>query len=98
MTGGGNDANPNHRNPNAGCATWGVKNSSLNINSMGTATSDGPSPMYTQSYVYTEGSYTGKPPSQVLWQDVLFIVFCICLVSFSLFCGVGVVVGELIVS
>ena len=48
MTGGGNDANPNHRNPNAGCALWGTKNSSLNINSMDTTTSDGPSSMYTQ--------------------------------------------------
>jgi alpha-amylase len=65
MTGGGNDANPAHRNPDAGCATWGTKNSSLNINSMNTApSSDGPSSMYTQSYVYTEGSYTGKPASQ----------------------------------
>ena len=37
MTGGGNDANPNHRNPDAGCATWGIKNSSLTMNSKGTA-------------------------------------------------------------
>lgn len=64
MTGGGNDANPNHRNPGAGCATWGTKNSSLSINALGTAPETGPSPMYTQSYVYTEGNYTGKPPSQ----------------------------------
>lgn len=64
MTGGGNDANEKHRNPNAGCATWGGKNSSLNMNSLGTAPESGPSPMYTQSYVYTEGSYTKKPPSQ----------------------------------
>lgn len=67
MTGGGNDVNPYHRNPNAGCATWGGKNSSLNINAVGTAIAkfeDGPSPMYTQSYVYTDGAYTGKPPSQ----------------------------------
>eukprot|EP01038_Epipyxis_sp_PR26KG_P016006 gene16006-21720_t len=64
MTGGGNDANPYHRNPSAGCATWGIKNSSLVMNSKETAASDGPSPMYTQSYVYTEGTYTGKPPSQ----------------------------------
>ena len=64
MTGGGNDANPFHRNPNAGCATWGIKNSSLSMNNQGTAIAGGPSPMYTQSYVYTEGSYTGKPPSQ----------------------------------
>lgn len=64
MTGGGNDANPHHRNPNANCAPWGTKNSSLSMNSLGNAIADGPSPMYTQSYVYTEGSYTGKPPSQ----------------------------------
>jgi alpha-amylase len=60
MTGGGNDANPNHRNPNAGCAAWGIKNSSL-VTSTGSA---GPSPMYTQCYVYTESPNTGKPPSQ----------------------------------
>ena len=60
MTGGGNDANPNHRNPGANCATWGIKNSSL-VTSGG---AEGPSPMYTQSYVYTESPYTGKPPSQ----------------------------------
>lgn len=64
MTGGGNDANPAHRNPSANCAPWGMKNSSLTMNSKGTATADGPSPMYTQSYVYTEGNFTGKPPSQ----------------------------------
>lgn len=65
MTGGGNDANPDHRNPDAGCATWGIKNSSLNINSFDTAIDlIGPSPMYTQSYTYTEGTYTNKPPSQ----------------------------------
>lgn len=65
MTGGGNDANPYHRNPSAGCAQWGRKNSSLSMNSVGTAISPaGPSPFYTQSYVYTEGKYTGKPPSQ----------------------------------
>jgi alpha-amylase len=65
FSGGGNDVNPNHRNPNANCATWGTKNSSLNINNQGTApSSSGPSPYYTQSFVYTEGSYSGKPPSQ----------------------------------
>jgi alpha-amylase len=67
MTGGGNDANNYHRNPNAGCTTWGTKNSSLNINSLGTNIEpfeNGPSPMYTQSYVYTEGTYTKQPPSQ----------------------------------
>lgn len=64
MTGGGNDANPYHRNPNAGCSTWGIKNSSLNINNQGSAIDVGPSPMYTQTFAYTEGEYTGKPPSQ----------------------------------
>ena len=64
MTGGGNDANPYHRNPDAGCSTWGMKNSSLTMNSKGTAKADGPSPMFTQSFVYTDGAYTGKPPSQ----------------------------------
>jgi alpha-amylase len=64
FSGGGNDVNPYHRNPGAGCATWGTKNSSLNINNQGTAIADGPSPYYTQSFVYTEGKYTGKPPSQ----------------------------------
>ncbi|RYG69973.1 hypothetical protein EON64_01395 [archaeon] len=64
MTGGGNDANPQHRNPNAGCATWGGKNNSLSMNSLNSAIETGPSPMYTQSYVYTESNYTGKPPSQ----------------------------------
>lgn len=34
------------------------------ISSVGTATADGPSPMFTQSYAYTEGTYTNKPPSQ----------------------------------
>jgi alpha-amylase len=64
MVGGGNDANPYHHNPNAGCTAWGIKNSSLNMNNAGTAPEDGPSPMFTQSYVYTVGDYTGKPPSQ----------------------------------
>ena len=35
MVGGGNDANPNHRNPSAGCAEWGIKNSSLSMNAEG---------------------------------------------------------------
>jgi alpha-amylase len=64
MTGGGNDANAKHRNPSANCAPWGIKNSSLALNSVGTATAAGPSAMFTQSYVYTEGTYTNKPPSQ----------------------------------
>lgn len=55
MTGGGNDANPFHRNPNAGCATWPNKSSSL---------SGGPSPFYTQNYVYTVWEHTGQQPMQ----------------------------------
>ena len=71
MTGGGNDVNNYHRNPNADCAAWGQKNSSLmlgyddkNSEQYHVDTYSGPSPMYTQSYVYTEGAYTNKPPSQ----------------------------------
>lgn len=60
MTGGGNDANPHHRNPGANCATWASKNSSLVI----PGGSVGPSPMYTQSYIYTDNAHTGKPASQ----------------------------------
>lgn len=60
MTGGGNDANTKHRNPNAGCATWGLKNSSL-VTSSGAS---GPSPMFTQNYIYSTNEYTGYPASQ----------------------------------
>jgi alpha-amylase len=59
MTGGGNDSNPKHRNPGAGCATWGIKNSSL----VTPGGSSGPSPMYTQNYVYSTSDYTGHPAS-----------------------------------
>ncbi|ETO18757.1 hypothetical protein RFI_18498, partial [Reticulomyxa filosa] len=31
MTGGGNDMNPNHRDPGSGCVYWGTKNSSLGM-------------------------------------------------------------------
>jgi alpha-amylase len=55
MTGGGNDANHFHRNPNAGCAKWGNKTSSAPA---------GHSPFYTQSYTYTIGNHTGKQPLQ----------------------------------
>lgn len=71
MTGGGNDVNNYHRNPGADCAEWGLKNSSLmlsyddkNSNYYQVDSFSGPSPMYTQSYVYTEGAYTNLPPSQ----------------------------------
>eukprot|EP00927_Polykrikos_kofoidii_P070125 TRINITY_DN659_c0_g1_i7.p1 TRINITY_DN659_c0_g1~~TRINITY_DN659_c0_g1_i7.p1 ORF type:complete len:699 (+),score=104.29 TRINITY_DN659_c0_g1_i7:71-2167(+) len=50
MTGGGNDANEYHRNPQAGCAKWGNKTSSM---------PGGHSPFYTQDYVYTQGKHTG---------------------------------------
>ena len=55
MTGGGNDANPNHRNPNANCQKFGAKSSSL---------SGGSSSMYTQNYAYTTSKVTGLPPLQ----------------------------------
>lgn len=55
MSGGGNDANTHHRNPQAGCTTWGNKTSSL---------SGGHSPYYTQNFVYTIGNHTGKQPLQ----------------------------------
>lgn len=55
MSGGGNDANPHHRNPDAGCAKWGNKSSSL---------PGGHSPFYTQDFSYTVGKHTGKAPLQ----------------------------------
>lgn len=55
MAGGGNDGNPDHRNPGAGCAKWGNKSSSM---------SGGHSPSYTQSFTYTVGKFTGKQPMQ----------------------------------
>lgn len=55
MSGGGNDANPLHRNPDAGCTKWGTKTSSM---------AGGHSPFYTQNYVYSTGAHTGQPPSQ----------------------------------
>jgi len=55
MSGGGNDANPSHRNPQAGCATWGNKTSSLR---------GGHSPYYTQNYAYTVNEHTHKEPLQ----------------------------------
>jgi alpha-amylase len=55
MVGSGNDANAHHRNPDAGCATWPNKTSSL---------PGGSSPMYTQGFTYTVGEHTGQPPMQ----------------------------------
>ncbi|CAE7281098.1 Amy2 [Symbiodinium pilosum] len=55
MSGGGNDANPKHRNPQANCQTFGNKTSSL---------PGGHSPYYTQNYAYTTGEHTGKAPLQ----------------------------------
>jgi len=55
MSGGGNDANPYHRNPDANCAKWGNKSSSL---------PGGHSPFYTQTFTYTKGKHTGKAPMQ----------------------------------
>mmetsp|Transcript_109946 Transcript_109946/g.319976 ORF Transcript_109946/g.319976 Transcript_109946/m.319976 type:complete len:354 (-) Transcript_109946:708-1769(-) len=55
MVGGGNDANPNHRDGTDACNYWGNKESSLE---------GGQSPSYTQSYVYEPSNVTGLPPSQ----------------------------------
>lgn len=56
MTGGGNDANPHHRNGNGGsCTTWPQKNTSA-----GAAGSS----FYTQDFAYEPGTHTGLPPSQ----------------------------------
>jgi alpha-amylase len=55
MSGGGNDANTYHRNPQAGCSKWGNKTSSR---------PGGHSPFYTQDYTYTIGEHTGKQPLQ----------------------------------
>jgi alpha-amylase len=55
MSGSGNDANVAHRNPQAGCANWGNKSSSL---------PDGHSPYFTQGFTYTTNPHTGKPPMQ----------------------------------
>eukprot|EP00047_Mylnosiga_fluctuans_P006418 m.246766 g.246766 ORF g.246766 m.246766 type:complete len:724 (+) comp15173_c0_seq1:482-2653(+) len=56
MVGGGNDANPYHRNQQgSSCNTWPNKNTSGGI--------DG-SPMYTQDFAYLLGNYSGQPPSQ----------------------------------
>ena len=50
MTGNGNDLS-NHRNPGAGCTTWGNKTSSAEPNG---------SPYYTPAYTYETNPYTGR--------------------------------------
>jgi alpha-amylase len=50
MTGNGNDLS-NHRNPGAGCATWGNKTSSAEPYG---------SPYYTPAYTYEINPYTGR--------------------------------------
>merc|ERR1711871_177184 len=66
MSGSGNDANGHHRNPNAGCATWGGKGSSLGGPALGAGGGweSNTSAYYTQGFAYTCGVDTGKPPSQ----------------------------------
>lgn len=55
MTGGGNDANPDHRNgQGSSCTTWGAK----------TTTAEAPSPSFTQDFCYRPNENTGLPPSQ----------------------------------
>jgi len=58
MTGNGNDGNPEHRNPSAGCTKWGAKGTSISESA-----TDGPSPMYTQGYLYTCNKRTGLEAS-----------------------------------
>lgn len=57
MVGAGNDANPKHRNPDAGCATWPNKNSSA-------TPFGGKSPFYSQSFAFNYGLHTDQAPSQ----------------------------------
>lgn len=55
MTGGGNDANSNHRFGSGGsCTNWGNK----------TTSASDPSPFYTQDFAYTYNDHTDQPPSQ----------------------------------
>mmetsp|Transcript_4813 Transcript_4813/g.7636 ORF Transcript_4813/g.7636 Transcript_4813/m.7636 type:complete len:633 (-) Transcript_4813:244-2142(-) len=56
MTGGGNDMG-NHRNPQQQCVTWGNKSSSL-------IGEGGPSPFYTQDFIFEVNKATKQPASQ----------------------------------
>ncbi len=58
MTGSGND-HINHRNGNAGCATWGNKTTSADFNGNGK-----PSFAATQGFTFEYNQNTGKSPSQ----------------------------------
>ena len=60
MTGGGNDMNIDHRNPNAGCTHWPNKTSSLELYNNLT----GSSPFYNQDFTYQCSNVTGYPSSQ----------------------------------
>ena len=60
MTGGGNDMNIQHRNPNAGCSTWPNKTSSLELHNNLT----GSSPFYNQDFIFQCSNVTGFPSSQ----------------------------------
>ena len=53
MVGSGNDGNPYHRDGN--CNYWGEKNTSI---------TDGPSPFFTQGFVYEPNENTRLSPSQ----------------------------------
>lgn len=62
MVGGGNDANPYHRNGGGGgCTTWGAKNSS---GGLWYDDARGQSPTFTQDFCYLPNNGTGLPPSQ----------------------------------
>jgi alpha-amylase len=56
MTGGGNDMGLHRNSAGSSCTTWGNKSSSLS--------EGGPSPYYTQDFVYTTSPVTGLPQSQ----------------------------------
>jgi alpha-amylase len=80
MSGGGNDMGQHRNTQGSTCVTWGNKSSSLAAQWAGGATQDdnstgtgnvtvgaaagGPSPYYTQSYVFDSSPATGLPPSQ----------------------------------
>jgi len=71
MSGSGNDANPKHRNPSAGCTQWGNKSSSYSPANASLGNPpftemflNGHSPYYTQGFTYTVNEHTGQAPLQ----------------------------------
>jgi alpha-amylase len=62
MVGGGNDANPNHRDGN--CNGWTQKNTSALVWADSAVSDEGVSPCYTQDFCYMPNANTNLPPSQ----------------------------------